>query len=145
MTVPAGLAITLFNAGDFWCKPVAGAAIGQKAFASYIDGSIKALAAGTVSSDAVVTGAISGTTLTVSAVTSGTLAVGQLITGAGVAASTYITALGTGTGGTGTYTVNNSQTVASETLTASTYVETAFMFESACNTGELAKISTWGN
>jgi hypothetical protein len=65
---------------------------------------------------AVVTGAISGTTLTVSAVTSGTLVVGQTIQGSTVTAQTIITALGTGTGGAGTYTVNNSQTVTSRTL-----------------------------
>ena len=65
---------------------------------------------------AVVTGAIAGTTLTVSAVTSGTLTVGQTIQGSTVTAQTIITALGTGTGGVGTYTVNNSQTVTSRTL-----------------------------
>ena len=70
------------------------------------------------------TGSISGTTLTVSAVVSGTLAVGQLITGTGVSVSppgsnaTYITALGTGTGGVGTYTVGVSQTVSSRTMNA---------------------------
>jgi hypothetical protein len=70
------------------------------------------------------TGSISGTTLTVSAVTSGTLAVGQLIVGTGVSASppgsnaTYITALGTGSGGVGTYTVGVSQTVSSTAMTA---------------------------
>jgi hypothetical protein len=65
---------------------------------------------------AVVTGSITGTTLTVSAVTSGTLVVGQTIQGSTVTAQTIITALGTGTGGVGTYTVNNSQTVTSGTL-----------------------------
>jgi hypothetical protein len=65
----------------------------------------------------VVTGSISTTTLTVSAVTSGVLGVGSQITGTGVTAGTFITALGTGLGGTGTYTVNNSQTVASTTIT----------------------------
>lgn len=64
-----------------------------------------------------VTGAISGTTLTVSAVSSGTLSVGQQVTGAGITSDTYITALETGTGGTGTYTVSQTQTVSSETLT----------------------------
>ena len=64
---------------------------------------------------AVVTGSISGTTLTVTAVHSGTVAVGQAINGA--AAGTTITALGTGTGGTGTYTVNTSQTVSSFRMT----------------------------
>jgi hypothetical protein len=67
---------------------------------------------------AVVTGAISGTTLTVASVTSGTLYVGQTIQGTGVTANTMITALGTGTGGAGTYTVSTSQTVASITMYA---------------------------
>lgn len=67
-------------------------------------------------SGGVVTGSISGTTLTVSAVTSGGLAVGQTISGTGVTGGTTITAYGTGTGGTGTYTVSASQTVASTTI-----------------------------
>lgn len=67
---------------------------------------------------AVVTGSISTTTLTVSAVTSGTLKVGSVIYGTGVTAGTTITALGTGTGGTGTYTVSASQTVSSTTISA---------------------------
>jgi hypothetical protein len=70
-----------------------------------------------VAPNAVVTGSITTTVLTVTAVTSGVLAVGQPITGSGVAANTFISALGTGTGGTGTYTVNNSQTVGSESIT----------------------------
>lgn len=63
------------------------------------------------------TASITGTTLTVSAVSSGALAVGQLVNGTGTTAGTYITALGSGTGGTGTYTVNASQTVGSESMT----------------------------
>lgn len=61
------------------------------------------------------TGTISTTTLTVSAVSNGALAVGQVISGSGVTAGTTITALGTGTGGAGTYTINVSQTVGSPT------------------------------
>jgi hypothetical protein len=68
-------------------------------------------------SAAAFTGSISGTTLTVSAIASGALNVGAVIGGGTVSANTYITALGTGTGGTGTYTVSNSQTVASASLT----------------------------
>lgn len=63
------------------------------------------------------TGAISGTTLTVSAVASGTLRLGMQLTGTGVTAGTRITDFGTGTGGTGTYTVSVSQTVVSTTIT----------------------------
>lgn len=71
----------------------------------------------TVSTIATFTGSISGTTLNVTAVASGRLAVGQLVTGSGVTAGTRITGLGTGAGGTGTYTVGVSQTVASTSLT----------------------------
>ena len=63
------------------------------------------------------TGSISETTLTVSAAGTAVLAVGQILTGTNVAGGTTITALGTGTGGAGTYTVNISQTVASTTIT----------------------------
>jgi len=65
---------------------------------------------------ALFTGRISGKTLTVTAMTAGSIAAGQVLNGKSVAAGTKITALGTGTGGTGTYTVNTSQTVASETM-----------------------------
>ncbi|WP_144378539.1 baseplate J/gp47 family protein [Mesorhizobium amorphae] len=67
------------------------------------------------------TGSIAGTTLTVSAVAAGTLAVGQTIsdTSGALVVGTRITALGTGSGGTGTYTVSNSQTVGSEAMKSS--------------------------
>jgi hypothetical protein len=74
--------------------------------------------ASSVSVGAVFLGYMSGTTLTVTAVTSGVLVVGQTITGASgvtVTAGTTITARGTGTGGVGTYTINNSQTVGGTT------------------------------
>jgi hypothetical protein len=72
----------------------------------------------TSSAGAVITASITTTTLTVTAVSSGTLYVGQTIQGAGITTQTIITALGSGSGGTGTYTINNSQTVASETMYA---------------------------
>jgi hypothetical protein len=75
-----------------------------------------------VSGGAQFTGYISGTTLTVTAVSSGTVLVDEPITdqtaiisgsGATTAGGTYITALGTGSGGVGTYTVSTSQTLCS--------------------------------
>ena len=75
-------------------------------------------------SSVTLTGSITGTTLTVSDVSPATLAIGQLIFATGVSASppgssaTYITGLGTGTGGVGTYTVNISQNVSSRTMFA---------------------------
>lgn len=66
------------------------------------------------------TASIIGTTMTVTAVASGTLIVGMTLSGTGVTAGTTITALGTGTGGAGTYTVSDSQTVAATTITGTT-------------------------
>ena len=65
------------------------------------------------------TGSITGTTLTVTSVRLGALAVGQTLSGHGITPGTTITALGTGTGGVGTYTVSVSQTVGSCAITAS--------------------------
>jgi len=62
------------------------------------------------------------TTLNVTAISTGSLQVGSIITGTGVATGTIITALGTGTGGVGTYTVNISQLVVSTTMTADSVV-----------------------
>lgn len=69
-----------------------------------------------------ITASISTTTLTVTAVAAGTvLSVGQTINEA--SAGTKITALVSGTGGAGTYTINNSQTVASQTFTTGIYTD----------------------
>ena len=65
---------------------------------------------------AVFTASISGTTLDVTAVTSGILSIGQRVYATGVTSGTFITALGTATGGVGTYTVGTSQTVSSMTM-----------------------------
>lgn len=72
------------------------------------------------------TASIAGNTLTVSAVASGTIAVGQVVFGSGVTAGTTITALGTGTGGAGTYTIGGSaQTVSSESMGAASSTQFA--------------------
>jgi hypothetical protein len=68
------------------------------------------------------TGAISGTTLTVSGLSSGILQVGTVLEGTGVAVGTKITALGTGIGGVGTYTVNISQLVVQTSMTADSII-----------------------
>jgi hypothetical protein len=67
------------------------------------------------------TGSISATTLTVTAMLSGDLiTVGMFLdSSTSLTNGTYITALGTGNGGTGTYTVSASQTVASATIIGS--------------------------
>jgi hypothetical protein len=68
------------------------------------------------------TGAISGTTLTVASGVVGYLQIGSVITGTGVATGTTITALGTGLGGAGTYTVNISQLVGQTAMTGDSII-----------------------
>jgi hypothetical protein len=61
-------------------------------------------------------GSISATTLNVTLMKSGTIAVGQQLFADGISPETIVTALGTGTGGVGNYTVNVNQTLASESI-----------------------------
>ena len=68
------------------------------------------------------TGAISGTTLTVANSVVGILQVGSVIEGTGVTVGTIITALGTGIGGAGTYTVNISQLVVQTSMTGNSVI-----------------------
>jgi hypothetical protein len=81
-------------------------------------------------------------TMTVSAVGSGALAIGNVLAGTGVTAGTYITAFGTGTGGTGTYIVTPNTVVSSTTVTAVNNVETGWFCRSFAAAGEIAVISS---
>lgn len=85
--------------------------------------------------------------LNVAAVASGTLGIGDVLSGTGgggVTSGTTITALGTGTGNTGTYIVSPSQTVAVGTvITAALATETKWYAASTGLPGELVKITSW--
>lgn len=82
-------------------------------------GSIMASAGSTRPGDAVFTGSIAGTTLTVTAVASGTLAVNSVLAATLVQPATMVQAQLSGTtGGIGTYRVSRSQTVTSQTISA---------------------------
>ena len=74
-------------------------------------------------SSAAFTGYITGNVLTATAVSSGAISVGQVLVGDGVVSGTTITAVGTGTGAAGTYTVSVSNTIGAandlKTFTAS--------------------------
>ncbi len=82
------------------------------------------------------TSSISGTVLTIAS-TSGGCSVHplQTLTGAGVTAGTYITSFSGGTGGAGTYNINASQSVSSETIKA-TY-QANILVTGAANQGRL--------
>jgi hypothetical protein len=67
------------------------------------------------------TGSMSGTTLTVTALLSGNpIVLGMYVDGSSVTDGTYITAFVSGSGGAGTYTINQSVTASSTTMTAHT-------------------------
>lgn len=146
MLVPSGQPVTLFDAGDFWCRFTAGATIGQKVYASYADGSAIAGAAGAPPQGAEVTATTvnASPTLTVTAVVSGALAVGDVIAGTNIPAGTTIQAFGTGTGGVGTYTMSANATGAATgtDVTAAGAKETPWFVHSTAAAGELAMIST---
>lgn len=222
MTIPAGFGVTVMNGGDFLVKNrgATEALIGQKAYASFVDGSVSfaatgapsgggtstasTLAAGTNSFTGSITGnvltvtggitgtiyngsqisgtgvaagtaivdqllpllpgeavrgvgryavnipeqavastAISGTygLLTIGGTVAGTYGVGQPVSGSTTSAGTVITDLGTGTGGAGTYVVNNTQTVGSAALNTASNVETKWVCMSPGLPGENVKIS----
>lgn len=71
----------------------------------------------------------------------GVLGVGDTLTGTGIVVGTTVTALGTGSGGLGTYIVNISQTVSASTWTANLNVQTKFIAMSGGLPGELVKIT----
>lgn len=73
---------------------------------------------------AVFTGTIATTTLTVSAMTSGVVAIGQTLVGSGITTGTIITGFTSGVpGGIGVYTVNNSQSVSSESISTNPWFQ----------------------
>lgn len=71
-----------------------------------------------LSEDVRFTGSISGNTMTVSSVNFGSIEIGSQVFGIGLTDGTVVTALGTGSGGAGTYTVSPPQTIPSEVLSA---------------------------
>lgn len=86
---------------------------------------------------------ISGTygLLTVGGTVAGTYEVGALLSGTDVVTGTQITALGTGTGGSGTYIVNNNTVVSSTAIDATTTVETQWYAASSGAPGEIVKMT----
>lgn len=145
LAIAQGQIITLYDQGSFWARFAAGATVGQKVFANYVDGSVYADDAGTDTETADVTASLASTgILTVTAVGSGAISVGDVISGTGVPEGVIVTALLSGTGGVGTYQTTGASVVTSRNMFAHASVETSFFVDSPADAGELAKISTWG-
>ena len=66
---------------------------------------------------------------------------GDVLTGSGITTGTYITANVSGNGTTGTYLVNNAQTISAETITVLAGIETKWYAMSVGAAGELIKMS----
>ena len=90
------------------------------------------------------TGSMSGTTLTVTALLSGTpILVGMYVDGSSVTDGTYITAFGTGSGGAGTYTINQSVTASSTSMTAHSNAPLDNPAPMDLGVGPLGRIYVW--
>jgi hypothetical protein len=90
------------------------------------------------------TGSMSGTTLTVTALLSGNpIVLGMYVDGSSVTDGTYITAFVTGNGGTGTYTINQSVTASSTTMTAHTNTPFDNPSPMDLGVGPLGRIYVW--
>ena len=90
------------------------------------------------------TGSIATTTLTVTAMLNGSpIVLGMYIDGTSVTDGTYITAFVTGTGGTGTYTVNQSVTASSTTITGHTNIPLDNPSPMDLGVGPLGRIYVW--
>jgi hypothetical protein len=79
--------------------------------------------------------------LTVGGTIVGVFGVGDVLSGSGVTTGTMITALGTGTGGAGTYIVQTTQTAGSTTITAALSYQTKWRARSTGPAGALIKMS----
>lgn len=84
-------------------------------------------------------------TFTAASALTGNFEIGDVLSGSGVTSGTQITALGTGTGGLGTYIVTPTQTAGSTTISATGNIETKWIAMSAGGSGELIKMSDHPN
>jgi len=90
------------------------------------------------------TGSMATTTLTVTALGNGApIVLGMYVDGSSVTDGTYITAFGTGTGGVGTYTINQSVTASSTSMTAHTNVPLDNPAPMDLGIGPLGRIYVW--
>lgn len=142
MAILPGMQMEGFTRGDFWAQMlVASATRGQKVFANLLDGTLSAAAAGSTIAANTFTASFATNVMTVTVAPALPLKVGQAVVSAGVAANTYISALGTGAGGTGTYTLTTAPgTISAQAATGTDWVESRFSVLSTSLINEIAKI-----
>jgi hypothetical protein len=111
----------LLTAGEIVVTLTTAASIGDAVIFDESDGSLDSIAP-----VAAFTASQATTVLTVTAITAGSLNVGSVVKNASGEILGEIIALGTGTGGTGTYTMSTSATVGSAAMTANTVAVDGF-------------------
>ena len=118
VTIPSGATVPVYTDGVNFYTAMSGASgdwsVGGNLNVTgntAVSGSLYAYTAATSTASS-----ISGTTLTIGGTLTGTFFVGQIISGSGVTSGTIITAYVSGSGGAGTYTVSQSQTVSSTAI-----------------------------
>lgn len=128
--------------GDFWAKHLlSGATRGNKVFANLQDGSVTSGAAGSTIANNAGTASFATNVMTVTVAPAAPLKVGDAISGASIPANTFIKAFGTGTGGTGTYTLTTSPgTLAAQAFNSTSWIETSFKILSQALVNEFVKI-----
>jgi hypothetical protein len=90
------------------------------------------------------TGSMASTVLTVTALGQGApIVVGMFVDGSSVTDGTYITGYGTGTGGTGTYTINQAVTASSTAMTAHGNIQFDDPSPMDLGIGPLGRIYVW--
>lgn len=139
-TVVAGQGIDLLEDGPMWGRFAAGAAVNQKVYAAFADGSLTAAATA-----APATATRSVTTINASATisyTGGAIYPGEPVSGTGIPAGAYVVSVNAGAGTA----VISAAATASGTVTGTftTNFETPWSVSSTAGNGELAKISVRG-
>lgn len=141
MLLTTGLEVDVLDSADVWARFSAGAAVGQKVFASYADGSAIAGTAGSAPTATGVTVSMNNS-VNLTAVAGGTLVPGQPVSGAGIPAGAYVVSVGTGTAVISAATTGGAATGVAVTQT--TAFETRWTVDSPAAAGDIAKISTRG-
>lgn len=142
LLVPPAMPITLMTTADVWARvTVANGSQGQKAFASYADGTMIPGAAGS-SKTASITGDITNGSPTLGNV-SAAVVPGQPVSGTGIPAGTTIIT-GAAAGGNATMSANATATTTALAVTQTVAVETPWYLVTAGNVGELVKLSKGG-
>lgn len=152
MQVVPGNMVTGQIQGDYYGIFAAGATVGQKVYANPVTGALSAAATGQGVTVTNATSSVATTgVMTVAGAVTGALAVGQAVVMAGLPEGSYITSLGTGTGGDGTYNLANLNgtafpVVASSAVTAYGIQETNYSVGStvSANASITASIAATG-